>query len=120
MMLTENQQTDTKNKPEKAGILNGIIPIVSKAFVLIWAGLSALWTRPFMEEHYQKMANSHYDSMGRWFEMGPVFIAALVFSIHSFIHKRFFVGVLTVIIAIWAFYWAFMVSFSCYDCTYGG
>lgn len=117
MMKTENQQPDTKNKFEKTGIRNRIIPIVSEVFVVIWVGLSALWTKPFLTEYYQKMANRHYENRPG---MGAVFIAALFLAIYSFVHKRFFVGVLTAVIAVWAFYWAFMVSFSCYDCTYGG
>lgn len=117
MMITDKQQTDLNSKSEKVGIWNRIIPIISKAFVLIWAGLSAVWTEPFMAEYCQEKANRHYDNRP---EVGAVFIVALIFAIHNFRHKRFFVGVLTSIIAIWAFYWAFMVSFSCYSCTYGG
>ena len=120
MIIAEKQQLDTNSKLKSAGIINRITPIASKFFVIIWVGLSAVWPKPFLAEHYQEMANRHYDALGRWFEMGPVFIVAVFLSIHSFMHKRFFVGVLTAIIAIWAFYWAFMVSFSCYDCTYGG
>ena len=118
--MENNKYPDINSKSKKSGILNRVIPIVSKVFVVIWVGLSAVLTKPFLAEHYQKMANSHYDDLGRWFQMGPVFLLALFFSIHSFAHKRYFVGVLTAIIAIWSFYWAFMVSFSCYDCTYGG
>ena len=119
MLITDKQQIDLNSKSEKVGTWNRIIPIVSKAFMLIWVGLFAVWTKPFFTDYYQKQANRHYDNP-QWFQMGPVFIVAVFLSIHSFMHKRFFVGVLTAIIAIWAFYWTFMVSFSCYDCTYGG
>ncbi len=110
---------DTNCKAESEIIINRITSVISKIFVVIWVALSAIWTKPFFTDYYQKQANSHYDNP-QWFQMGPVFIVALIFSIHSFAHKRYFVGVLTAIIAIWSFYWAFMVSFSCYDCTYGG
>lgn len=99
---------------------NRIISFIGKVFVVIWVGSSALWSRPFFVDYYQEQANRHYDGLAQWFQIGPVFIVALIFSIHSFLHKKFFLGVLTAIIAIWSFYWAFMVSFSCYDCTYGG
>lgn len=101
--------------------VNRIISIASQVFVIGCVGAFALWTKPFMADYYQKMANSHYDDLARWIQMGPVFVVALIFSIHSFVNKRYFVGVLTVIIAIWSFYWAFLAGpFYCYDCTYGG
>ena len=118
--MENNKYPDINSKSKESGILNRVIPIVSKVFVVIWVGLSAVWTKPYFADYYQKQANSHYDGLEQWFQMGPVFIVALIFSIHSFAHKRYLVGLLTVIIAIWSFYWAFMVSFSCYDCTYGG
>lgn len=74
-------------------------------------GAFTLWMKPFMADYYQKMANSHYDALARWIQMGPVFVVALIFSIHGFVNKRYFVGVLTVIIIIWSFYWAFEFEF---------
>jgi len=105
---------------KNANISSRLISIASNFFVIVWVGASALWSRLYFADYYQKQANSHYDTFGQWFQMGPIFIVALIFSIQSFMHKRFFVGVLTAIIAIWSFYWAFVASFSCHVCTYGG
>lgn len=87
--------------------------------MVCFVGLLTLWTKPFLADYYQKMANSHYDSI-QSIQMGPVFVMALFFSINSFMNRRYLVGILTIIIAIWSFYWAFLVGFSCHACTYGG
>lgn len=108
---------DTK---KNTSISNRIISFISKVFVVIWVGFSVVWTEPFFVDYYQKQANSHYDGLNQWFQIGPVFIVALILSIYSFLHKKIFLGVLTAIIAIWSFYWAFVVRFSCFHCTYGG
>ncbi len=105
---------------QNTSISNRIISFIGKVFVVIWVGFSAVWTKPFFVDYYQEQANRHYDGLNQWFQIGPVFLVALLFSIHSFTHKKFFVGVLTAIIAIWAYYWAFVASFSCFHCTYGG
>ncbi len=128
MIIAEDKPNGTDCKPEigkddmqkKTSISNRLISIASKFFVIVWVGASALWSKPYFADYYQKQANSHYDDLSQWFQMGPVFIVALIFSIHSFIHKRYFVGVLTAIIAIWSYYWAFVARFSCHACTYGG
>ncbi len=109
-----------KDIKKNTSMSNRIISFIGKVFVVIWVGSSALWSKPFFVDYYQEQANRHYDGLAQWFQIGPVFIVALIFSIHSFLHKKFFLGVLTAIIAIWSFYWAFMVSFSCFHCTYGG
>ena len=64
------------------------------------------------------MANSHLEPWGtQLLQMGPIFVLAASFSVRSLIHKRYFVAILTAIIAIWAFYWAFLASFVCPVCS---
>jgi len=95
-----------------------ILGIAGQFFVIVWAGLSAWWTKPFLAEYYQSMANSHLEPWGtQLLQMGPVFILAVFFSVRSLIHKRYFIAILTAIIAIWAFYWAFLASFVCPGCS---
>ena len=117
--MNSNPESDKKDMKKKVSISNRLLVIASKVFVIVWVGASTLWSKPFFADYYQKQANSHYDAI-QLFQMGPIFIMALIFSIHSFIHKRYFVGVITCIIAIWAYYWAFVATFSCFHCTYGG
>lgn len=121
MSITKNNASSNNSnlKHKKAGISKFIKSNVVYIFVIVWAGLLALWSKPFLADYYQKQANSHYDTV-QWVQMGPVFLVAMILSIFSFVKKRYFVGVLTGIIAIWSFYWAFLVSFSCFHCTYGG
>ena len=103
---------------EKHKVLNRLHSLASQALVIIWASLAALWTKPFLAAYYQKLANSHLEPAGvQWLQMGPVFVVALLLSIGSFVKKRYFIGVLTLIIALWAFFWAFIASFVCPCCT---
>ncbi len=121
MKIVNRKHDDANSKPESnKEIVGKCVSIASQVFVVSWVGLFTLWTKPFLADYYQKMANSHYDTAVQWCQMGPVFVVALFFSIHSFVKKRYFVGMLTIIIAIWSFYWAFLVRFSCHACTYGG
>lgn len=126
LKIVNNKHNNSNSKPEcvQEGVkkrinVNQIISIISHLFVVAWVVLFTFWTKPFLADYYQKMANSHYDNV-QWCQMGPVFVVALVLSIHSFFNKKYFVGLLTIIIAIWSFYWSFMTSFSCHACTYGG
>ena len=128
MIIADDRLNGTESMPEcskqelkkNASISNRLISIASEIFVIVWVGASALWSKPYFADYYQKQANSHYDDLSQWFQIGPVFLVALLLSIHSFRHKKIFVGVLTTIIAIWSYYWAFVVRFSCFHCTYGG
>lgn len=128
MIIENKKKNDINSESESAkeGIrksvsiaVNRIISITSHVFVVVWMGLLMLWTNPYLADYYQKMANSHYDTV-QWCQMGPLFVVALFLAIHSFVNKRYFVGLLTIIIAIWSFYWAFLVGFSCHACTFGG
>ncbi|MBQ6888317.1 MAG: hypothetical protein IJN54_12495 [Lachnospiraceae bacterium] len=119
---TNNRQKCDKDSAKRKVVIsiNQVISIANQIFVISFLGVFAIWTKPFMTDYYQKLANSHYDSV-QWFQMGTVFLVALFFAIHSFVNKRFFVGILTIIIAIWSFYWAFLAGpFYCQLCTYGG
>ncbi len=121
MSITKNNESSNNSnlKHKKAGIIKFIKANVAYIFVVVWAGLLALWSEPFLADYYQKQVNSHYDTI-QWVQMGPVFLVAMILCIFSFVKKKYLVGILTGIIAIWAFYWAFGVSFSCFQCTYGG
>lgn len=123
MIIVNKKKYDMYSKREDAmeGVVKKIISILGQVFVVGWVGLFMLWTKPFLTDYYQSMANSHYDSLGRWFQMGSVLALALFFSIHNIINKKYFIAVLTIIIAIWSFYWAFLAGpFQCHACTYGG
>ena len=129
MKIVDQKTNDINNKQkcDKDSIkgkidlsVNQIIFIVNRVFVIGFVGIFAIWTKPFMTDYYQKLANSHYDSV-ELLQMGTIFLVTLFFSIHSFVNKKFFVGMLTFIISIWSFYWAFLSGpFYCYSCTYGG
>ena len=100
--------------------INKVVSIANQVFLISCTGLFAIWTKTFMTDYYQGLANSHYDSV-ELLQMGPLFLVALFFSIHSFVNKKFFIGMLTIIVAIWSFYWAFLSGpFYCHSCTYGG
>lgn len=123
MIIVNKKKYDmyTKREDAREGVVKKIISILGQVFVVGWVGLIMLWTKPFLTDYYQSMANSHYDSLGQWFQMGPIFALALFFSIHNLVNKKYFIAVLTIIIAIWSFYWAFLAGpFYCHDCTYGG
>ena len=105
MKIVNRKHDDANSKPESnKEIVGKCVSTASQVFVVSWV----------LADYYQKMANSHYDTAVQWCQMGLVFVVALFFSIHSFVKKRYFVGMLTIIITIWSFYWAFVVSFSCH------
>lgn len=61
-------QYDTySKKDDKKNVIisNRIIPIASRFFMIAWVGSSALWSKPYFADYYQKQANSHYDSFGQ-------------------------------------------------------
>ena len=93
--------------------------VLVKIGIFGWSILMAVWTKPFWAEYYQSMANSHYDTV-QWCQMGPVFVIALCLAVIECKNKRFFTAALLCVLAVWSFYWAFLISFSCFQCTYGG
>lgn len=119
--INNRQKCDKDSEKRKVDIsINQVMSMASQVFVISCVAVFAIWTKPFMTDYYQKLANSHYDSV-QLCQMVPMFLVALLFSIHSFVNKRCFVGILTIIIAIWSFYWSFLAGpFYCHSCTYGG
>ena len=99
--------------------LKKVWPGLFKVLIIIWMIGMCFWSKPFFYDHFQRMANSHYDTT-ELLEIGPILLVAMFAAIMEFKSKRYFNGIMAVVIATWAFYYCFCVGFSCQSCTFGG
>jgi hypothetical protein len=84
---------------------------------MVFAGIVSI---NFMEERYQRLANSHI-AMFEEKELFPTFIIFLIAGIYEFRKKRIFVGIMASMIVIWCVYLLFIAGpFVCTSCKYGG
>lgn len=99
------------------------IEFIKKTFVriliILWTIASAFMSNSYLCDYYQKKANSHFEGY-QLIQMGPIFICASICAIVELKKKNVFLAIIMSIISIWAFYFLFIPSFQCYDCTYGG